>query len=158
MLRSLVTVIILLLAILMQARAQTMDQAVKFDRFLDGATHDLAQVKTNLLDMSRGMPVDEAIQMDTIDFSIRDTECVLDKLSIVGKIYSVIGDKRERAKVKQFYDSIAKYSVRASNATVAVLNRELPKARSPAAIAEVQKARDSILKIRDEIQRTFPGS
>lgn len=158
MLRSIVTVIILLLAIPMQTHAQTVGQAVKFDSFLDGATRDLAQVKTNLLDMSGGMPVEESIHMDTIDFSIRDTECILDKLSIVGKIYSVINDKRERGKVKQFYVSIGKHAVRASNRTVANLNRELSKVRSPAAIAEVQKARDLILRIRDEIQETVPGS
>ena len=67
-------------------------------------------------------------------------------------------DSRDQATVKKYVGVLAGGAVRESNAAIAIVNRDLVKLSSPAAIAEVQKARDLILKIRDEIQRTVPGS
>lgn len=146
------------LALSVPAQALTLEQATKLVSFLNSTTTELAQAKTNLLQMSSGMPLGESIQIDTIYDSITTTDCYFQKLNIVTNIYSLMQDSRDQAISKNYINLIAKHTVTSANTTINVLNRQLATIRSPAAIAEAQKIRDLVQKIRDEIQRTVPGS
>lgn len=158
MLRFIVIPITLLLALAVPVHAQTLEQAAKLEGFLDRTTSELAQATTNLLQMAEGLPIEDGMQVDTLYESIKNTDCYFQQLNTVAKIYSVMQDSRDRVIVKNFISILAKASVKEANSTIKILNRVLAKMRSSAAIAEVQKARDLVQKIRDEIQLTIPGS
>ena len=156
--RLIIVAITLSLVLTVPAHAQTLEQASKLVDFLDRTGSELAQSNTNLLQMTEGMQSPESERAMMIFDSVTNTECYFGELLTVATIYSLMVDNRDRATVKKMLGLLAKQSVKAANVTISTSNRELAKMRSPSAVAEAQKARDLVQKIRDEIQRTFPGS
>lgn len=158
MLRSIVIAVALALALAVPAHAQTQDQAAKLSDFLDKAEQELNTSGINLAQMAMGIQSPEADALLMINSSSSEAVWYADKLSMVVFIYSVMLDKRDQATVKKMMVTQAKQSVRGSDTSIEQINKVLGKLRSPAAIAEAQKARDLVQKIRDEIQRAFPDS
>ena len=158
-LRSIVLAIILSLVFAVSAFAQTVAQAAKLERFMEVETKELGQRRENLLGMIDGMDDTQSVAANRIYDAVTATEHqYFTQLFIVVSIYTLMKDSRDQATVKKYVGVLAGGAVRQSNAAIAIVNRNLVKLGSPAAIAEVQKARDLIQKIRDEIQRTVPGS
>ena len=159
MLRSIVIAITLSLTLAVPACAQTVAQAARLESFMEVEAKELGQRTENLLGMIAGMDDTQSVAANRIYDSVTATDRqYFMQLFIVVSIYTLMKDSRDQATVKKYVGVLAGGAVRQSNATIALVNRDLVKLSSPAAIAEVQKARDSILKIRDEIQRTVPGS
>lgn len=159
MLRSIIAASVLSLAFAAPAHAQTVAQAAKLERFMEVETKELGQRAENLLGMTAGMDDTQYAAATRIyDAVVTADRQSFRQLYIVVLIYTLMKDSRDQATVKKYVGVLAGGAVRESNAAIAIVNRDLVKLSSPAAIAEVQKARDLILKIRDEIQRTVPGS
>ena len=159
MLRSIIAASVLSLAFAAPAHAQTVAQAAKLERFMEVETKELGQRAENLLGMTAGMDDTQYAAATRIyDAVVTADRQSFRQLYIVVLIYTLMKDSRDQATVKKYVGVLAGGAVRESNAAIAIVNRDLVKLSSPAAIAEVQKARDLILKIRDEIQRTAPGS
>lgn len=160
MLRLIVVTIALSLALMSTAHGQTIDQAkiYKVAVFLNQASSELDQSQTNLLQMIEGMQSPESDRTMMIYDSATRTQDGIGLLLIVAEIHSLMVDIKDEATVKSVLVLLAKNAISVTNTTIGVINRELAKIRSPAAIAEAQKARDQIYMIRDKIQQAFPGS
>ena len=159
MLRSIVIAITLSLTLAVPACAQTVAQAARLESFMEVEAKELGQRTENLLGMIAGMDDTQSVAANRIYDSVTATDRqYFMQLFIVVSIYTLMKDSRDQATVKKYVGVLAGGAVRQSNAAIAIVNRNLVKLGSPAAIAEVQKARDLIQKIRDEIQRTVPGS
>lgn len=158
MLRSIVIAVALALALAVPAHAQTQDQAAKLANFLDKTGPELDTSGMNLLQMAMGMQSPEMDVLSMIQSSSSNAAQYAEKLSMVVFIYSVMLDKRDQATVKKMMVTQAKQSVRASDTSIEQINKVLGKLRSSAVIAEAQKTRDLVQKIRDEIRRAVPGS
>ena len=158
MLRSIVIAVALALALAVPAHAQTQDKAAKLSDFLDKTGQELNTSETNLAQMGMGMQSPDIDVILMIHSYSDEAGWYADKLSMVVFIYAVMLDKRDQATVKKMMVTQAKQSVRGSDRSIENINKLLDKLRSPAAIAEAQKARDLVQKIRDEIQRAFPDS
>lgn len=158
MLRSIIAAITLSLIIAVPTHAQTQAQAAKLSDFLDKSGQELSISGRNLIQMAMGMQSPEMDVLSMIHSSSSEAAWYADKLSQVTFIYSVMLDKRDQATVKKMMVMQVKQSVRGSNTSIEQVNKMLGKLQSPAAVAEAQKCRDLIQKIRDEIQRTVPGS
>lgn len=156
MMRLIVSAIVLSLALAAPAYAQTQDQASKLSDFLDKTGRELNISGRNLLQM--GMQTPEMDVLSMIHSSSSEAAWYADKLSQVTFIYSIMFDKRDQAAVKKMMALQAKQSIRGCDTSIEQINKLFGKVQSPAAIAEVQKARDLIQKIREEVQRTVPGS
>ncbi len=151
--------ILLSLALAAPAYAQTQAQAAKLERFMETTHKELTQTLTNLGGMIAGMSDTQEIAANRIyDAVARMDHQQFMQLRIVVSIYTLMKDSRDQATVKKLVGILAGSAVQQSDSSIAIINRDLVKLSSPAAIAEVQKARDLIQKIRDEIQRTIPGS
>jgi hypothetical protein len=158
-LRSIVIAITLSLVLAGPAFAQTQAQAAKLERFMEVETKELGQRIENLLGMITGMDDTQSVAAIRIYDALAGTDQKsFTQLYVVVSIYTLMKDSRDQATVKKYVGILAGGAVGQSNAAIALVNRDLVKLSSTAAIAEVQKARDLILKIRDEIQRTVPGS
>jgi hypothetical protein len=159
MLRKIIASIVLSLALAASAYSQTLAQAGKLERFMEVETKELGLRKDNLLGMIAGMDDTQSVAATRIYDAVAATDQqYFTQLFIVVSIYTLMKDSRDQATVKKYVGVLAVGAVRQSNAAIAIVNRDLVKLSSPAAIAEAQRARDSILRIRDEIQRTVPGS
>lgn len=156
MLRSIIISIILSLALVAPVLAKTPDEINNLVNSLSQA--ELSQVQSNLLEMAEGMSPPEYNQIMWIYDSITSAVTSHDNLLIVTKIYTMMIDNRDKAVVARFVELLSKRAIATSNNTIRMCDRVLPKMQSQVAIAEVNKARDLVQKIRDEIQRTFPGS
>jgi hypothetical protein len=157
MLRFIVTAFAML-ALAIPAQAQTVAAGAKLASFLETVGKELAQGNSNLLDMSAGMQDAEYSSTKRVYDAATDALLGYDQLLLVVNIYTLMQDSRDKAIVKKFVGLAASSAVRRSDTALKFVNRELVRIRSPAAIGEVQKVRDLIQKIRDEIQRTVPGS
>lgn len=158
MLRLMVIAITLSLALTTPTHAQISEKVSNLADFLNRTGSELAQTKTNLLQMSKGMQPPEGDWTMLIHDEITRVETYVDRLNIVASIYTLMIDIRDRAAVKKYLVILAKQAVSESNYQIEKINEKVVLIHSPAAIAEAQKARDLIQKIRDEIQRTFPDS
>jgi hypothetical protein len=156
--RAIVVAVTMSLALAAPAYAQTQAQAAKLSDFLDKTGRELTTSGMNLLQMSMEMRSPEMDVLSMIHSSSSEAAWYADKLSQVTFIYSVMLDKRDQATVKKMMVMQVKQSVRGSNTSIEQVNKMLGKLQSPAAVAEAQKCRDLIQMIRDEIQRTIPGS
>jgi hypothetical protein len=157
MLRFIVTAFALL-TLAIPAQAQTVAAGAKLESFLVTVGKELERGNSNLLDMSAGMQdAEQGSIMNVYDASI-SAQLGYDQLLLVVRIYTLMQDSRDTAIVKKFVGSAAGDAVRRADTALKFVNRGLVRIRSPAAIGEVQKVRDLIQKIRDEIQRTVPGS
>ncbi len=155
--RQIIVSTFLLLALITTARAQTVEQVGKLSDFFERSSKELAQIKENLLGMA-DTPAAESGNILNIYDSITHAECVFDQLHIVATILSIMKDSRDQAAVRMYLVVLGKGAVKQSNATLRFTNRELARNRSPAVIAEMQKARDLVQRVRDEIQRVIPDS
>ncbi len=158
MLRSIIASVVVSLALVTSAHAQTQDQASKLSDYLGRTGQELDTAGMNLLHMATGMQSPEMDHISMIEGASRNCSSYIDKLGEVTFIYSILLDKRDQAAVKKRVVLFAKQSVRSCEVSIEQFNRALGKLRSPAALAEAQKTRDLMQKIRDEIQRTVPGS
>lgn len=163
MLRLILITTAFLLSTMLPSHAQTVAQAAKLGEFLDLTNSELNATTTNLLQMAHGIESQRVESVESINvlgiFDAADNAArYFDKLEIVVAIYSLMVDSRDQAKVKKIGMLLSKQSVVASDNAISRINRNLINLRSPAAIAEAQKTRDLIQKIRDEIQRVFPPS
>lgn len=159
MLRFMVIAITLCLAISVPAQALTLAQGVKLEKFLEINSKELGQSNENLLSMTSGLNGLEEIAATRV----YDRSAIMDqhqfmKLYVVVSIYTKMIDSRDQATVRKFVGIFARGAVTSANSALDSINRDVVKLSSPAAIAEVQKIRDLIQKIRDEIQRAFPAS
>lgn len=146
------------LALAVPAQALTLEQASKLDSFLISTISELDQAKMNLLQMAEGMQSPEYERAMMIYDSANNAINYFDKLNIVTNIYSLMQDSRDQAILKRRAEVYAKQAMKASDFSIGIANRELARLVSPATITEAQKIRDLVQKIRDEIQRTVPGS
>ncbi len=150
--------ILLSLALAAPAYAQTQAQAAKLSDFLDKTGRELNTSGSNLIQIATGIQSPEMDVLLMIHSSSSEAAWYADKLSQVTFIYSIMIDKRDQVLVKKIMAAQAKQSLRGSDTSIEQVNKALGKLRSPGALAEAQKARDLIQKIRDEIQRTIPES
>lgn len=155
--RSLIGGIALLLAFAASAHAQTKAQADKLSDYLYKAAEDISQVTINLIEMERGMQPPDDFHTSSVYEVAKNAQGSYDKLHIVVTIYSMMKDSRDQATVKKYIQPLAKHAIAASNSAISTANRSLGGLKSPAAIAEVQKVRDILQRVRDEIQRSVPG-
>jgi hypothetical protein len=141
------------------AHALTLAQAAKLADLLERTGKELSQSTSNLLGMTAGMrePEDGTAQR-IYDRAANIDQKHLTQLFIVVSIFLQMKDSRDQAVVRNYVGILAGSAVQSADSAIDGINRDIVKLSSPAAIAEAQKARDLIQKIRDEIKPMAPGN
>lgn len=88
--------------------------------------------------------------------SAGDANTAFDKLNVYVSIHSLMIDPRDQAMVKRFFPLQAKHALQVADQTLPYINKLLAKLTSQAAILELQKARDLIRTMRDEVKKSIP--
>ncbi len=156
--RSIIIGFLLSLIFAAPAVAQTQAQAIKLKMFLDQNTKELGDTTQNIYQMALGMQSPEIAEASFLADTLSSHSNYFDTVSIIASIYAMMIDSRDKEVVRKVLVIYVKTALRASDMVVGIVNKQLVKLHSPAAIADAQKARDLIQKIRDEIQRIVPGS
>lgn len=145
-----------LLSLALLANAQTPEQANKLNEFLLRSGSELGNAKSNLLEMTAGLQSPDSDRAMMIIDSASDAQCSFTQLTITSALLAMMVDSRDQASVRKMNVVITKSSVRTSINALRIINREMAKIQSQAAVSESRKLRDLIQAIRDEIQRTVP--
>jgi len=145
-----------LLSLACLANAQTPEQANKLNEFLHRSGSELGNAKSNLLEMTAGLQSPDSDRAMMIIDSASDAQCSFTQLTITSALLAMMVDSRDQASVRKMNVVITKSSVRTSINALRIINREMAKIQSQAAVSESRKLRDLIQAIRDEIQRTVP--
>lgn len=150
---------VLILSLLMGGSSvcysQSLAQASKLGVFLDNNISELNRVQINLLQMD-----DPATSVEPYISNV--TELIggaiqaISNVSEYSTIYSLMVDTKDQSTVKKFLSIKAKNSIIISKYCVDKINKSLVRFKSPAAVSEVQGARDLILKMQAEITRVVP--
>ena len=146
---------VLILAVQAPCIAQTVAQSAIISAKLDKTGMELTQTVLNLRQMyDVNLPDSDLIIYAADAASGADTS--FDKLNIYVNIHSLMVDARDKAMVKRFIPLQAKSALRVADQTLPYINKLLAKLKSQAAILELQKARDLIQTMRDEVQKSIP--
>jgi hypothetical protein len=157
MLRYALSITALLIACTFPASAQTIKQAATLGSFLETHSTSLGQASSNFTSMLSGLKGDEKFSAEGIYETTNSAQHYIDMLYVVVSIYAQMIDAHDQAIAKKYVTGISPHTIKASEASLKIINRELARLNSPAAISEAQKIRDLIIKIRDEIQRVVPA-
>jgi len=146
---------VLILAVQASCIAQTVAQSAVISAKLDKTGMELSQTIINLRQMNDvNLPDSDLISYATDSASGADTS--FDKLNVYVSIHSLMVDARDQAMVKRFIPLQAKSALKVADRTLPYINKLLAKLKSQAAILELQKARDLIQTMRDEVQKSIP--
>lgn len=155
--RSILIIAALLVTFALPVTAQTIKQADGLVSFLQTHTVDLGQASSNFISMQAGLKENESISANMVYDAVTNVQNYFDTLYLVVSIYVQMADSRDQATVRKYLALLSNQSVKSADKGLQVINRELARLSSPAAISEVQKMRDLIIKIREEINRTVPS-
>ncbi len=158
MLRSIIAAIVLSLILATPAYAQTQTQAANVSALLEKSGQELRQANINLYQMTINLQAPEIDYVSSITQTVVSADATFDRLLAYIFIYSILIDRRDQSLVKQFIPDQAKRALVLADMAVGNINRVIVRMQSNAAIAEAQKARDLIQRMRDEVHRTIPGS
>lgn len=148
-------VLALSLFVLSTAYAQTPTQSEKFAALISPLSDKLAQSNRTLLDMSSGIPPESGDQnaIFSISENLMIASEVLDRVSDLALIHSLMQSPKDQITVKKFLNSTTKYAVKVNERTLKITNRESVRIKSSAAAAEVQKVRETLQVIGKEMQQ-----
>lgn len=135
--------------------SQSLAQASKLGEFLDKNIAELNRVHMNLMQMDDPVTSTEPY-LSNVTTQIGEVIEVIVRVSEYSTIYSLMVDKKDQSIVKKFLSLRAKVSIDISTFYLDRINKSLIRFKSPAAVSEVQAARDLILNMKAEITRVVP--
>jgi hypothetical protein len=156
MLRSILFALTFSLLGAVPVSAQTVQQSQHLSDYLGTQTTGLNQLAANLLSMTAGLPDSEDRAGIAIHDAVAKAEVILSTLYTLATIHGLMVDARDQATAKNYVSAHAKFAMKRLDITLRIIESDLVRMRSPAFIAEAQRARDQIVRIKNEIERLVP--
>jgi len=146
-----ISCIVIVFSSLLPSYAQSLDQASKLSSFIDQNLKELDQSYINLLEMSAGINSSEEINVSSAAHCIESTSSAVSMLNTYISIYSMMIDRRDQMYVKKFIPIHSKSSIKISELCISRLNKVSTSIKTQSVILEIQRARDLIINLRNEI-------
>jgi hypothetical protein len=131
--------------------AQTTSQAALKNGAIDGYSADLRVININLLEMAIGSSGNDVVVANGVSDCAGEAVAATDLANAYLSMYSLMVDGRDQATIKKFIPISSKNASKLIDACNSLTNKLLPKTKSQALIAEIQKARDLLSKIKSEL-------
>lgn len=143
--------IVIVFSSLLPCHAQNLAQASKVSFYIDQNLKELDQANINLLQMSAGINSSDEINVSSAADCINSTSYAISMLNTYISIYSMMIDRRDQAYVKKFIPIQSKSSIKISEYCIGRLNKVLTSIKNQSVTLEVERARDLIINLRNEI-------
>ena len=142
---------VLICGVIQPCKAQTTSQAALKSGVIDRASADLRVININLLEMAIGSSGNDDVVASGVSDCAGEAVASIDLANAYLSMYSLMVDGRDQATIKKFIPTVSKYASKMIDACNSLKNKLLPKTKSQALIAEIQKARDLLSKIKSEL-------
>lgn len=156
--KTFICTVALLVGLLTNANAQSLRQSADLSSFLQVEGMQVSKIQQNLLGMMGGMSPDsrEFAALSHLTESVNLTDAALTTVGTLTYIHSAMLAKQDQTIVQKYLKIHTKSALFSTGATIKSANRSLVLVQSSAALAEVQKLRDLMQKVSDEISRIVP--
>lgn len=131
--------------------AQSISQAEKLSGFIEKNDLELGRVHMNLLQMSGAISAAEEVNVSSAAGCINSISSQASLLNAYVSISMLMIDPRDRATVKKFIPINSKATIKIADYCTDRLNAIMPSIKNQAILLELQKARNLIGNLRDEI-------
>jgi hypothetical protein len=149
-------VLALLSLLYLPAFAQSQADTARLSEVLDKQNEIMLSTQGNLIEMTSGLPEPEATRVDHITVYADSVQYGTQHLIVLTSLHSKMRDTEDRDLVRGYVTLQARYLLKTTNNALHGLNTNLGRLRSPAAIADVQKLRETIQAIQTRVREAFP--
>ena len=140
-----------------QCFSQTQEQLNNLSAFLDNGIQELGRVNMNLLQMNDPSTSVEPSLTHAIDL-VTTVDHAMGRVNIYVGVATLMAYEADLKMVKSMLQGEVRNARKITEFCISKINIVLPKLKSPAVILEVQRARDQIVKIQVEIDRSMSGN
>ena len=142
---------VLICGVIWPCIAQTTSQAALKSGAIDIDSADLRVININLLEMAIGSNGNDAVVANGVSDCAGEAVSAINLANAYLSMYSLMVDGRDQATIKKYIPISSKNASKLIDACNSLTNKLLPKTKSQALIAEIQKARDLLSKIKSEL-------
>lgn len=148
--RTLLALIFVCCLVPTRTSAQTVNQAEAYGAFLDKSGVTITQAVSNLEQIGRGLPDREFRSVAYVLVGGLEAAAMVARTADIAHAYSSMQGSADSEVLRRDLSALAGGLVASCDTEIQKINFNLGSLKSPAAVAESQKVRDSIQGVRDQ--------